>query len=293
MRKLKTHNYINCESIENDIDIDIESIKSIKLFFKEIESDNRLVNKEIDKVKQKVCNQENLDILDFFNKRRMEQHAIFLTKKIKKNSSEIKKIQIECNLNIESSLFPPESSIVRDLQESIRENIELLFSLSPLYVRKLLRNDTTKYRSIHDDLATAPPLTSIVQKNNSHDAIDSFVDSNKALKLPKPLEKGEKRTKDHPDYYERWADRENKDEAPLDFLERVWGGHIRAGLLYQTDLRGEKFGEHPKKALDKTLFDRVFEECKKRGLKIRDSVPNKSHKVSQRIARTLQKNLAA
>jgi hypothetical protein len=153
------------------------------------------------------------------------------------------------------------------------------------------------------------------------------------LKLPKPLSKGERRAKNDPDYYERWANRENKDETPFDFLERVWGDYIRAGLLYQTDLRGgqrknknsdvAKLAKLPKPlakgeqrskdqpdyyerwanrenkteplleflddlrvakpALDKRLFDVLFAECKKQGKHLAEFVPTKSDEVDNRF----------
>lgn len=102
------------------------------------------------------------------------------------------------------------------------------------------------------------------------------------LRLPKPLVKGEKRSKDHPEYYERWADRENKDETPLEFLERVWGDYIRAGLLYQTDLRGERKKDICQNALDSTLYNELRTSCKKQGKLLPDFLPTKSHEVEKR-----------
>jgi hypothetical protein len=104
------------------------------------------------------------------------------------------------------------------------------------------------------------------------------------LKLPKPLAKGERRAKNDPDYYERWANRENNDETPFEFLERVWGDYIRAGLLYQTDLRGTySKKESAQQALDKRLFDVVSDECRRLGKNLPDILPTKSDEVENRF----------
>lgn len=83
--------------------------------------------------------------------------------------------------------------------------------------------------------------------------------------------------------YEKWADRTTKNEMPLAFLDRVWGDYIRAGLLYQADLRGNTSKKNPKNGLDKTLFDRVSAQCVKQGEKLESYLPNKKVEVSKRI----------
>ena len=108
-------------------------------------------------------------------------------------------------------------------------------------------------------------------------------DNIEKLTLPEPIAKGEKRKPGEKGYYEKWADRENKDEKPIDFLNRVWGKYIEAGLLYQTDLRGEQIGDNPKKGLDNTLFNILHKHCKNNGLSLKDYIQNKSDLVNKRV----------
>lgn len=95
--------------------------------------------------------------------------------------------------------------------------------------------------------------------------------------LPQPHEKGK------PSTYEKWAERHNKYENPLQFLNRVWGNYIQNGLLYQTDLRGERRGTNAKRGLDKTLFDAISKYCRDNNLNIGDIIPTKSDQVVDRV----------
>lgn len=95
------------------------------------------------------------------------------------------------------------------------------------------------------------------------------------LVLPEPMNRWEKGR------YEKFAFRENEKETALEFLERVWGKYIKAGLLSQTELRWQQknIKNKGKKGLDKTLFNWIQEQCKKEGLKMRDYIPTKSDKI--------------
>lgn len=90
---------------------------------------------------------------------------------------------------------------------------------------------------------------------------------------PDPLSKS-----DHPDEaLEKWSERQNKREQPLQFLERVWGNAIRAGLIFQADLRGQiktRTNPIPRKGLDPTLYDEAKKQCRAEGLDLGQYLPN-------------------
>lgn len=64
----------------------------------------------------------------------------------------------------------------------------------------------------------------------------------------------------------RWMQRGDRHpkETPLAFMERVWGRYIRAGLIYQADIR--KLG-------DPDLCPAIRSYCQRHGLKARDYLP--------------------
>ena len=87
--------------------------------------------------------------------------------------------------------------------------------------------------------------------------------------------------------YERWANRADKNEKPLDFLQRVWGKYIDAGVMYAIDLKGQQkttTNLNPKKALDKTLADAVWRQCKEEGKDLSEYLPNQIVKTDRIIA---------
>ena len=77
--------------------------------------------------------------------------------------------------------------------------------------------------------------------------------------------------------YELWRDRKDKKEKPIDFLRRVHGAKIEAGLLFQMDISGQKKTKtnlNPLKGLDKTLYFKLVEQCKDEGIKLSSVLPS-------------------
>lgn len=66
--------------------------------------------------------------------------------------------------------------------------------------------------------------------------------------------------------------RENKAESALDFLRRVWGPYIKAGLLHQFQLQTR----------DGALLKAVRNYCGKRGIDVAMVIPTRSHFVEKR-----------
>jgi hypothetical protein len=83
--------------------------------------------------------------------------------------------------------------------------------------------------------------------------------------------------------YERWSDRRNKSEKPLEFLRRVWGKYIDAGLLFQIDLRGQQATKNihnPSKGLDRTLHAELSKQCRLEGKDLTDYIPTYKNRRS-------------
>lgn len=101
-------------------------------------------------------------------------------------------------------------------------------------------------------------------------------EAHKALTLPDPVhDRGS---------YELWANRINRNETPLEFMSRVWGRYIADGVMYQIDLKGQQrtaTNPNPRRAIDKTLFDAVWKQCKEEGKNLNDYLPNKSIQIDR------------
>jgi hypothetical protein len=105
---------------------------------------------------------------------------------------------------------------------------------------------------------------------------DISKNSEQTLTLPDP-ETGD---------YERWANRADKNEKPLDFLARVWGEYIDAGVMYQSNLRGQQKTQtnpNPKEPLDKLLFQAVSKQCRDENNLLNNYLPNKSKQVDKEL----------
>lgn len=174
-------------------------------------------------------------------------------------NTSIEEIKIRYKTNIESILISQKSTLLCDVKNSITRAISNIFSVAPLQLRRLLRNDQQEQKY----------GVSVIQSD---------------LILPDPIKDQGK--------YEKWAERENKDETPLDFLYRVWGKYIETGLLTQSALGGSRSLKKPKTALDKTLFDRLKNQCKVSNLTLRHYLPSKSNEVSKKMSKNIQENLA-
>lgn len=188
---------------------------------------------------------------------------IELAEILKESNSKIEAHQQRYKLNIESILFSEESPIVRDLKMEIAKSIEINLEMMPTILNGFIGDNYRKTKKY--------PISSI--EDNSTDLVlpDSGIGN-----------------------YERWADRDKtKGETVFQFFDRVWGKYVNAGLLFQTDLRGEQGGESPKKGLDKRLYDLLLIECQKEKMELKYILPNKSHKTTKKIIKKINKLLAA
>jgi hypothetical protein len=75
---------------------------------------------------------------------------------------------------------------------------------------------------------------------------------------------------------ELYAERLDKKETPVNFLDRVWGKYLEAGVLYQCDLRG-KNGRDPK------LMHAIVSYCTVRKLNISSYIPSKKDKTEREV----------
>jgi len=93
---------------------------------------------------------------------------------------------------------------------------------------------------------------------------------------------------------ELWRDRQNKNEKPIDFLRRVHGKRIDAGLFFQSDLVGQRkthTNQNPRKGIDPTLYYKLIEQCRNEKLKLSSVLPNYSTKSENHIHTLLHRRL--
>lgn len=101
--------------------------------------------------------------------------------------------------------------------------------------------------------------------------------------------------------YERWENRSNTDEKPIEFLKRVWHEHLvtnnnrKGEVLTQLALRGQeptKKNPNPKSSgLDRALFFALSRHCKKQGESLSAYVPSKMEMIRNVVSTLDEKEI--